>query len=132
MIRFLVLLLTFCVASLAVRSAFIYLGFTLTTMTLTALLTLSYVLRYRQRGLGLGLAYWGLIYAALAIGFLVVGLFHSHAGCPDLIRGNYCPTQPWWLKGFRTVWFGLLSGANVFAVMTVGKNLKELFTKPKP
>ena len=86
MIRFLVLLLTFCVASVAVLSAFIYLGFTLTTMTLTALLTLSYVLRYRQRGLGL--AYWGLIYAALAIGFLVVGLFHSHAGCPDLIRGN--------------------------------------------
>ena len=101
-------------------------------MAITALLTLSYLLKYRRGAFGLGLAYWGLIYAALAIGFLVVGLFHSHAGCPDLIRGNYCPTQPWWLKGFRTVWFWLLSGANVFAVMTVGRNLKEFFIKSKP
>ena len=57
-------------------------------MAITALLTLSYLLKYRRGAFGLGLAYWGLIYAALAIEFLVVGLFHSHAGCPDLIRGN--------------------------------------------
>ena len=101
-------------------------------MALTALLTLSYLLKYRQRGFGLGLAYWGLIYVALAVGFLVVGLFQSHAGCPDLMGGNYCPMRPWWLREFKTVWRYLLSGANVFAVMTVGKNLKELFTKPKP
>jgi len=75
MIRFLVLLLTFCVTYVAIIYAFDYLGFTLTTMTLTALLTLSYVLRYRQRGLGLGLAYWGLIYAAIPLRSVLQGYF---------------------------------------------------------
>ena len=101
-------------------------------MAITALLTLSYLLKYRRGAFGLGLAYCRLIYAALSIGFLAIRLFQSHAGCPDLTGGCYYPARPGRIRGFKATWGYLLVGTNVFAVMTVGRTLKSLFMQSTP
>ena len=49
-------------------------GFALTTMAIIILLTISYSIRYWREGIGVELAYWGLVYAAFGLVLLGIAM----------------------------------------------------------
>jgi hypothetical protein len=131
MFRLAIMVLTICLASTAVLLAYNYFGLGATTLSVISLLTLSYLITYRKKGLGVELAYWGLTYAAVSIGVLGVGLLQSHAGCTFLVGDCYQPTLPSWLWGFKIAGPWFLTGANVIAVLAVARNCRKLFLSTK-
>ena len=60
-------------------------GFALTTLVISALLSMSYFIRYWREGMGVVLAYWGLAYFAFGMALLVIAILQSHAGCLFLV-----------------------------------------------
>jgi len=105
-----------------------YLGLTTTTLTVIALLTITYFIVYwREAALGAGLAYFGLSHVGVGMLFLAIGLLQSHAGCRELIGDCYQPSLPPWLFEFKTSSYLLLVLTNSISVIFVMKNLRTIF-----
>ena len=75
-------------------------GFGLITLVIIPLLALSYSIRYWREGIGVELAYWGLVYAGFGLVLLGIAMLQSHAGCMFLIGDCYPPRLPSWLSDF--------------------------------
>ena len=105
-----------------------YLGLTTTTLTVIALLTITYFIVYwRKAAPGTGLAYFGLSYVGAGMLLLAIGLLQSHAGCRELIGDCYQPSLPPWLFEFKTSSYLLLVLTNSISVIFVMKNLRTIF-----
>ena len=104
-----------------------YLSFTTTTVTVIALLTITYFIVYwRKAALGTGLAYFGLSYVGAGMLLLAIGLLQSHAGCRELIGDCYQPSLPPWLFEFKTIFYLFLVLVNSISVIFIAKNLRYI------
>ena len=125
----LTMLTSFILAGLFYASNVI--GFALTTLVVITLLTMSYSIRYWREGIGVELAYWGLVYAAFALVLLGIALLQSHAGCMFLIGDCYQPRLPLWLSNFKLLYNLKLLIVNSVAVTVIIINVIRLL-KPVP
>ena len=83
------------------------LGYVLMTSAVILILTISYAIKYRISGAGVGFAYFGLAYIGFGLMLLGIGLVQTHAGCMFLIGDCYQPTLPPWM-------FEIKAGANLY------------------
>ena len=100
-------------------------GFALTTLVVITLLTMSYSIRYWREGIGVELAYWGLVYAAFGLVLLGIALLQSHAGCMFLIGDCYQPRLPSWLSNFKLLYNLKLLVVNSVAVTMIILNVRR-------
>lgn len=100
-------------------------GFALTTLVVITLLALSYCIRYWREGIGVELAYWGLVYAAFGLVLLGIALLQSHAGCMFLIGDCYQPRLPSWLSNFKLIYNLKLLVVNTVAVTAIILNVQR-------
>jgi len=101
-------------------------GFALTTLVVITLLTMSYSIRYWREGIGVELAYWGLVYAAFGLVLLGIALLQSHAGCMFLIGDCYQPRLPSWLSNFKLLYNLKLLVVNSVAVTMIILNIRRI------
>ena len=101
-------------------------GFALTTLAVITLLTMSYSIRYWREGIGVELAYWGLVYAAFGLVLLGIALLQSHAGCMFLIGDCYQPRLPSWLSNFKLLYNLKLLVVNSAAVTMIILNIRRI------
>lgn len=101
-------------------------GFALTTLVIITLLAMSYFIRYRREGIGVELAYWGLVYSAFGMVLLGIAMLQSHAGCTLLIGDCYQPRLPSWLSNFKLLYSLKLLVVNSIAVSVIILNVKRL------
>ena len=106
-------------------------GFALTTLVVITLLAMSYCIRYWREGIGVELAYWGLVYAAFGLVLLGIALLQSHAGCMFLIGDCYQSRLPSWLSNFKLLYNLKLLVVNSVAVTMIILNVIRLL-KPVP
>jgi len=106
-------------------------GFGLITLVIIPLLALSYSIRYWREGIGVELAYWGLVYAGFGLVLLGIGMLQSHAGCMFLIGDCYQPRLPSWLSNFKILYHLKLLFVNSIAVTVIILNVIRLL-KPVP
>lgn len=112
----------FLIAFTTILNFFLFqaLGFMLVTAAVVLLLTTSYAVKYRQKGAGAGLAYFGLAYVGFGLALLGIGLLQTHAGCMFLLGDCYQPTLPSWMDEFKTIlWLCLivLNGTALYAAL---------------
>ena len=119
----LTMLTSFILAGLFYASNVI--GFALTTLVVITLLTMSYSIRYWREGIGVELAYWGLVYAAFGLVLLGIALLQSHAGCMFLIGDCYQPRLPSWLSNFKLLYNLKLLVVNSIAVTMIILNVRR-------
>ena len=119
----LTMLTSFVLAGLFYASNVI--GFALTTLVVITLLTMSYSIRYWREGIGVELAYWGLVYAAFGLVLLGIALLQSHAGCMFLIGDCYQPRLPSWLSNFKLLYNLKLLVVNSVAVTVIILNVRR-------
>ena len=100
-------------------------GFALTTLVVITLLTMSYSIRYWREGIGVELAYWGLVYAAFGLILLGIAMLQSHAGCMFLIGDCYQPRLPSWLSNFKLLYNLKLLVVNSIAVTAIILNIRR-------
>ena len=100
-------------------------GFALTTMAIIVLLTMSYSIRYWREGIGVELAYWGLVYVAFGLVLLGIAMLQSHAGCMFLIGDCYQPRLPSWLSDFKILYNLKLLVVNSIAVTMIILNVRR-------
>ena len=106
----LMLRIIFLIVSTTTLNFFLFqaLGFMLVTAAVVLLLTTSYAVKYRQKGAGAGLAYFGLAYVGFGLALLGIGLLQTHAGCMFLLGDCYQPTLPsYWFEAKVIMNFGL-------------------------
>ena len=120
----LTMLTSFILAGLFYASNVI--GFALTTLIITTLLAMSYSIRYWREGIGVELAYWGLVYAAFGLVLLGIALLQSHAGCMFLIGDCYQPRLPSWLSNFKLLYNLKLLVVNSAAVTMIILNIRRI------
>ena len=120
----LTMLTSFILAGLFYASNVI--GFALTTLVVITLLTMSYSIRYWREGIGVELAYWGLVYAAFGLVLLGIALLQSHAGCMFLIGDCYQPRLPSWLSNFKLLYNLKLLVVNSVAVTMIILNIRRI------
>ena len=120
----LTMLTSFILAGLFYASNVI--GFALTTLVVITLLTMSYFIRYWREGIGVELAYWGLVYAAFGLVLLGIALLQSHAGCMFLIGDCYQPRLPSWLSNFKLLYNLKLLVVNSAAVTMIILNIRRI------
>ena len=102
------------------------LSFLLVTASVILLLTASYAAKYRQEGVGAGLAYFGLAYIGFGLALLGIGLIQTHAGCIFLIGDCYQPTLPsYWFYFKVAVNLGLTT-LNGLALTFVYLNIRRI------
>ena len=106
-------------------------GFASTTLIIITLLAMSYSIRYWREGVGIELAYWGLVYAAFGLILLGIVMLQSHAGCMFLIGDCYQPRLPLWLSNFKLLYNLKLLIVNSVAVTVIILNVIRLL-KPVP
>jgi len=106
-------------------------GFGLITLVIIPLLALSYSIRYWREGIGVELAYWGLVYAGFGLVLLGIAILQSHAGCMFLIGDCYQPRLPSWLSEFKILYHLKLLFVNSIAVTVIILNVIRLL-KPVP
>ena len=106
-------------------------GFASTTLIIITLLAMSYSIRYWREGVGIELAYWGLVYAAFGLVLLGIAMLQSHAGCMFLIGDCYQPRLPSWLSNFKLLYNLKLLVVNSVAVTVIILNVISLL-KPVP
>jgi hypothetical protein len=106
-------------------------GFASTTLIIITLLAMSYSIRYWREGVGIELAYWGLVYAAFGLILLGIAMLQSHAGCMFLIGDCYQPRLPLWLSNFKLLYNLKLLIVNSVAVTVIILNVIRLL-KPVP
>ena len=106
-------------------------GFGLITLVIIPLLALSYSIRYWREGIGVELAYWGLVYAGFGLVLLGIAMLQSHAGCMFLIGDCYQPRLPSWLSDFKILYHLKLLFVNSIAVTVIILNVIRLL-KPVP
>ena len=106
-------------------------GFGLITLVIIPLLALSYSIRYWREGIGVELAYWGLVYAGFGMVLLGIAMLQSHAGCMFLIGDCYQPRLPSWLSDFKILYHLKLLFVNSIAVTVIILNVIRLL-KPVP
>jgi hypothetical protein len=106
-------------------------GFASTTLIIITLLAMSYSIRYWREGVGIELAYWGLVYAAFGLILLGIAMLQSHAGCMFLIGDCYQPRLPLWLSNFKLLYNLKLLVVNSVAVTVIILNVISLL-KPVP
>jgi hypothetical protein len=106
-------------------------GFGLITLVIIPLLALSYSIRYWREGIGVELAYWGLVYAGFGLVLLGIAMLQSHAGCMFLIGDCYQPRLPSWLSEFKILYHLKLLFVNSIAVTVIILNVIRLL-KPVP
>jgi len=112
-------------------SAATAIGFGLMTLVIIPLLALSYSIRYWREGIGVELAYWGLVYAGFGLVLLGIAMLQSHAGCMFLIGDCYQPRLPSWLSDFKILYHLKLLFVNSIAVTVIILNVIRLL-KPVP
>ena len=112
-------------------SAATAIGFGLMTLVIIPLLALSYSIRYWREGIGVELAYWGLVYAGFGLVLLGIAMLQSHAGCMFLIGDCYQPRLPYWLSDFKVLYRLKLVFVNSIAVTVIILNVIRLL-KPVP
>jgi hypothetical protein len=117
--------------SVGMFSASNVIGFALTTLIIITLLALSYSIRYWREGIGVELAYWGLVYAAFGLVLLGIATLQSHAGCMFLIGDCYQPRLPSWLSNFKILYGLKLLAVNSIVVTVIILNVIRLL-KPVP
>jgi hypothetical protein len=100
-------------------------GFALTTLVVITLLTMSYSIRYWREGIGVELAYWGLVYVAFGLVLLGIAMLQSHAGCMFLIGDCYQPRLPSWLSDFKILYNLKLLVVNSIAVTMIILNVRR-------
>jgi len=100
-------------------------GFASTTLIIITLLAMSYTIRYWREGVGIELAYWGLVYAAFGLVLLGIALLQSHAGCMFLIGDCYQPRLPSWLSNFKLLYNLKLLVVNTVAVTAIILNVQR-------
>ena len=106
-----------------------YLGLTTTTLTVIALLTITYFIVYwRDAALGTGFAYFGLSHVGAGMLLLAIGLLQSHAGCRELIGDCYQPSLPPWLFEFKTSSYLFALIVNSISVIYIARNLRTIFS----
>jgi hypothetical protein len=120
----LTMLTSFILAGLFYASNVI--GFALTTLVVITLLTMSYSIRYWREGIGVGLAYWGLVYAAFGLVLLGIALLQSHADCMFLIGDCYQPRLPSWLSNFKLLYNLKLLFVSSVAVTMIILNIRRI------
>ena len=101
-------------------------GFASTTLIIITLLAMSYTIRYWREGVGIELAYWGLVYAAFGLVLLGIALLQSHAGCMFLIGDCYQPRLPSWLSNFKLLYNLKLLVVNSVAVTMIILNIRRI------
>ena len=106
-------------------------GFASTTLIIITLLAMSYSIRYWREGVGIELAYWGLVYAAFGLILLGIAMLQSHAGCMFLIGDCYQPRLPSWLSNLKLLYNLKLLVVNSVAVTVIILNVISLL-KPVP
>ena len=112
-------------------SAATAIGFGLMTLVIIPLLALSYSIRYWREGIGVALAYWGLVYAGFGLVLLGIAMLQAHAGCMFLIGDCYQPRLPSWLSDFKILYHLKLLFVNSIAVTVIILNVIRLL-KPVP
>jgi hypothetical protein len=100
-------------------------GFALTTLIIITLLAMSYSIRYWREGIGVELAYWGLVYVAFGLVLLGIAMLQSHAGCMFLIGDCYQPRLPSWLSDFKILYNLKLLVVNSIAVTMIILNVRR-------
>ena len=100
-------------------------GFASTTLIIITLLAMSYSIRYWREGVGIELAYWGLVYAAFGLVLLGIAMLQSHAGCMFLIGDCYQPRLPSWLSNFKLIYNLKLLVVNTVAVTAIILNVQR-------
>ena len=100
-------------------------GFALTTLVVITLLTMSYSIRYWREGIGVELAYWGLVYVAFGLVLLGIAMLQSHAGCMFLVGDCYQPRLPSWLSNFKLLYNLKLLVVNSIAVTAIILNIRR-------
>jgi hypothetical protein len=100
-------------------------GFALTTLVVIILLTMSYSIRYWREGVGIELAYWGLVYAAFGLILLGIAMLQSHADCMFLIGDCYQPRLPSWISNFKLLYNLKLLVVNSVAVTVIIFNVQR-------
>ena len=118
----LMLRIIFLIVSTTTLNFFLFqaLGFMLVTAAVVLLLTTSYAVKYRQEGVGAGLAYFGLAYVGFGLALLGIGLLQTHAGCMFLLGDCYQPTLP-------SYWFEAKVVVNLGQTMLNGLALTIVF-----
>ena len=112
-------------------SAATAIGFGLMTLVIIPLLALSYSIRYWREGIGVELAYWGLVYAGFGLVLLGIAILQSHVGCMFLIGDCYQPRLPYWLSDFKVLYRLKLFFVNSIAVTVIILNVIRCL-KPVP
>ena len=112
-------------------SAATAIGFGLMTLVIIPLLALSYSIRYWREGIGVGLAYWGLVYVGFGLVLLGIAILQSHVGCMFLIGDCYQPRLPYWLSDFKVLYRLKLVFVNSIAVTVIILNVIRCL-KPVP
>ena len=100
-------------------------GFASTTLIIITLLAMSYTIRCWREGVGIELAYWGLVYAAFGLVLLGIAMLQSHAGCMFLIGDCYQPRLPSWLSNFKLIYNLKLLVVNTVAVTAIILNVQR-------
>ena len=98
-------------------------GFALTALVISALLSISYFIRYWREGMGVELAYWGLAYSAFGMALLVIAILQSHAGCLFLVGDCYQQSLPSWLADFKVLYYLSLMMLNSCAFIATARNI---------
>ena len=101
-------------------------GFASTTLIIITLLAMSYSIRYWREGVGIELAYWGLVYAAFGLILLGIAMLQSHAGCMFLIGDCYQPRLPLWLSNFKLLYNLKLLIVNSVAATVIILNIRRI------
>jgi hypothetical protein len=103
-------------------------GFASTTLIIITLLAMSYSIRYWREGVGIELAYWGLVYAAFGLILLGIAMLQSHAGCMFLIGDCYQPRLPSWLSNFKLLYNLQLLVVNSSAFTIIILNIRRIIS----
>jgi len=86
---------------------------------------MSYSIRYWREGIGVELAYWGLVYVAFGLVLLGIAMLQSHAGCMFLVGDCYQPRLPSWLSNFKLLYNLKLLVVNSIAVTAIILNIRR-------
>lgn len=76
----------------------------LTIVVALASLTLAYGVSYLKDGIGVGLAYWYIAFAGLAMVLLGLGLVQTHAECRFLFGECYSEKLPSGFVFYKDLW----------------------------
>lgn len=93
------------------------------TSLICLLLAISYLIRYKNVGIGTELAYWGLAYIGFGLALLGIALVQSHAGCWSLLGDCYQHRLPHWLANFKDFHYITLMMLNLSAFVVAVTNI---------